>query len=159
MVACAAVAYVLRKHWQIISGHQLLPKSRVRQETKYPSRICRFQECLWWVSISGSRSQAWVFRRKSASFSSFPTSIEQCVRVNGSNSNTQYLTLSQWEAAHWAPPPPLPVHFQIYVRPGNASICHSGSRPDNGSKTSKFGFFAHVIMLVVLQSRSTLHLG
>ena len=30
----------------------------------------------------------------------------------------------------------------IYVRPGNGSISHSGSRPDNGSKMSKFGIFA-----------------
>ena len=28
------------------------------------------------------------------------------------------------------------------VRPGNGSISHSGSRPDNGSKISKFGIFA-----------------
>ena len=32
--------------------------------------------------------------------------------------------------------------FRIYVRPGNGSISHSGSRPDNGSKISKFGIFA-----------------
>ena len=31
---------------------------------------------------------------------------------------------------------------RIYVRPGNGSISHSGSRPDNGSKISKFGIFA-----------------
>ena len=31
---------------------------------------------------------------------------------------------------------------QVYVRPGNGSISHSGSRPDNGSKISKFGIFA-----------------
>ena len=33
------------------------------------------------------------------------------------------------------------IDKHLYVRPGNGSISHSGSRPDNGSKTSKFGFF------------------
>ena len=36
----------------------------------------------------------------------------------------------------------IAVWVRVYVRPGNGSISHSGSRPDNGSKISKFGIFA-----------------
>ena len=39
-------------------------------------------------------------------------------------------------SAHFA------LQILVYVRPGNGSISHSGSRPDNGSKISKFGIFA-----------------
>ena len=49
-----------------------------------------------------------------------------------------------WFGSSWAQSQAVgrSIYIYIYVRPGNGSISHSGSRPDNGSKSSKFGIFA-----------------